>query len=79
MKKLSIIKLTTKLLSIFQMDPYIKITKKFAKKFGSKVIDRQYFDRKTRLRTLISLCSHFNNYQVIKRNSKYVLSYIKGK
>ena len=31
------------------MDPYIKITKKFTKKFGSKVINRQYFHRKTGL------------------------------
>ena len=33
------------------MDPYIKITKKFTKKFGSKVINRQYFHRKTRLKS----------------------------
>ena len=32
------------------MDPYIKITKKFTKKFVSKVINRQYFHRKTGLR-----------------------------
>jgi hypothetical protein len=32
------------------MDPYIKITKKFTKKFGSKVINRQYFHRKTGLK-----------------------------
>ena len=32
------------------MDPYIKITTNFTKKkFGSKVIDRQYFRRKTGL------------------------------
>ena len=31
------------------MDPYIKIAKKFTKKFGSKVINRQYFHRKTGL------------------------------
>ena len=31
------------------MDPNIKITKKFTKKFGSKVINRQYFHRKTGL------------------------------
>ena len=29
------------------MDPYIEIAKKFAKKFGSKIINRQYFHRKT--------------------------------
>ena len=47
MKKLSINNFTTKLLSTFYMDPYIKITKKFTKKFGSKVINRQYFHRKS--------------------------------
>ena len=31
------------------MDPYTKITKKFTKKFGSKVVNRQYFHRKTGL------------------------------
>ena len=36
MKKLSINNFTNKLLSTFQMDPNRKITKKFAKKFGSK-------------------------------------------
>ena len=29
------------------MDPYRKITKKFTKMFGSKVIDRYYFHRET--------------------------------
>ena len=33
------------------MDPYRKITKKFTKKFYSKVINRQYFHRKTRLKS----------------------------
>ena len=33
------------------MDPNRKITKKFTKKFGSKVINRQYFHRKTGLKT----------------------------
>ena len=32
------------------MDPNRKITKKFTKKFDSKVIDRQYFHRKTGLK-----------------------------
>ena len=32
------------------MDPNRKITKKFTKKFGSKVINRQYFHRKTKLK-----------------------------
>ena len=36
------------------MDPYIKITKKFTKMFGSKVINRQYFHRKTGLKSLLS-------------------------
>ena len=31
------------------MDPYIEIIKKFTKKFGSKVINRQYFHIKTKL------------------------------
>ena len=46
MKKLSINNFTTKLLSTFLMDPYIKITKKF----GCKVINRQHFHRKTGLK-----------------------------
>ena len=29
------------------MDPYIKITKKFTKKFGSKIIERKISHRKT--------------------------------
>ena len=32
------------------MDPNIKITKKFTKTFGTKIIDRQYSHRKTGLR-----------------------------
>ena len=36
------------------MDPNRKITKKFTKKFDSKVIDRQYFHRKTGLKTRLS-------------------------
>ena len=36
------------------MDPYIKITKKFTKKIGSKVINRQYFYRKTELVSKLS-------------------------
>ena len=34
------------------MDPNRKITKKFTKKFDSKVINRQYFHRKTGLQSL---------------------------
>ena len=33
------------------MDPNRKITKKFTKKFDSKVNNRQYFHRKTGLKT----------------------------
>ena len=33
------------------MDPIRKIPKKFTKKFGNKVINRQYFRRKTGLKT----------------------------
>ena len=36
-----------------KLEPYTKITKKFIKKFGSKV-NRQYFHRKTRLKSLLS-------------------------
>ena len=39
------------------MDPNRKITKKFTKKFGSKVINRQYFHRKTGLKSVN--CSQF--------------------
>ena len=35
------------------MDPNRKITKKFTKKFDSKVINRQYFHRKTGLEWLV--------------------------
>ena len=34
------------------MDPNRKITKKFTKNFDSKVINRQYFHRKTGLKTV---------------------------
>ena len=34
------------------MDPFRKIPKKFTKKFGNKVINRQYFHRKTGLKGL---------------------------
>ena len=33
------------------MDPFRKIPKKFTNKFGNKVINRQYFHRKTGLKT----------------------------
>ena len=36
------------------MDPIRKIPKKFAKKFGNKVINRQYFNRKTGLNMFVS-------------------------
>ena len=37
------------------MDPIRKIPKKFTKKFGNKVINRQYFRRKTGLKSTIHL------------------------
>ena len=37
------------------MDPFRKIPKKFTKKFGNKVINRQYFHRKTGLKNQYSL------------------------
>ena len=51
MKKLSINNFINKLLKL----PFKWITKKFTKKFGSKVINRQYFHRKTGLETPLSL------------------------
>ena len=43
------------------MEPYINITKKFTKKFGSKVINRQYFHRKTGLGSFFDfLCIHID-------------------
>ena len=36
------------------MDPNRKITKKFTKKFDSKVINRQYFHKKTGLKSTMS-------------------------
>ena len=48
MKILSIINFTTKLIS---KTTNKKITKKFTKKFDSKVINRQYFHRKTGLQS----------------------------
>ena len=38
------------------MDPNRKITKKFTKKFDSKVINRQYFHRKTGLKEQVRSC-----------------------
>ena len=35
------------------MDPYAKITKNFTKKFGSKVVNRQLFHRRTVFRMKI--------------------------
>ena len=41
------------------MGPFRKIPKKFTKKFGNKVINRQYFCRKTGLKTdVIIWCNH---------------------
>ena len=47
------------------MDPIRKIPKKVTKKFVSKVINRQYFHRKTGLKTSNSEIHHF----VLKRSS----------
>ena len=40
------------------MDPNRKITKKSTKKFDSKVVNRQYFHRKTGLKRKIFLVMH---------------------
>ena len=37
------------------MDPIRKIPKKFTKKFGNKVIKRQYFCRKTGLKSITQI------------------------
>ena len=50
-KKCLLITLLPNFLVPLKMDPYIKITMKFTKKFGSKVINRQWFHRKTRLQS----------------------------
>ena len=47
MKILSINNFTNKLLSKFLSDLYIGVHLKGTKKFGSKVINRQFFHRKT--------------------------------
>ena len=44
------------------MEPYIKITKKFTKKFGSKIINKKYFQRKTRLNYLYVMTKIGNIY-----------------
>ena len=41
------------------MDPIRKIPKKFTKKFGNKVINRQYFCRKTGLYTFFLTLANF--------------------
>ena len=38
------------------MDPYVKITKNFTKKLRSKVLNRQYFHRKTGLKSWDCSC-----------------------
>jgi hypothetical protein len=47
MKILSINNFTTKILSKFLSNLYIGVHLKATKKFGSKVINRQFFHRKT--------------------------------
>ena len=49
------------------MDPCIKITKKFTKKFGSKVINRQYFHRKTGLKCFLTFSLEFPSASVPKK------------
>ena len=41
------------------MDPNRKITKNFTKKFGSKVINKQYFHRKTGLESHMKVLATF--------------------
>ena len=56
MKILSIINFTTKLhlsKTTFEMDPNRKMTKKFTKKFDSKVINQQYLSKRLNLRPKI--------------------------
>ena len=48
-KIMSINNFVSKLTNTLSMDPIRKIPKKFTKKFGNKVINRQYFCRKTGL------------------------------
>ena len=51
------------------MDPIRKIPKKFTKKFGNKVINRQYFCRKTGL----------YSYKLQLRNVIVLVTYTKNK
>ena len=64
-KRLSIINFTNKLLSIkecFLHGPCRKITKKFIRKFVSKDIKRQYFHRKTGLKTCFYATSNCKSF-----------------
>ena len=77
MKILFIINFTTKLLSIkyyFLNGTNRKIIKKFTKKFDSKVINRQYFHRKTGLKTVDNHCvlRAWKSYNVDSRGKTYV-------
>ena len=58
MKKFSINNFTTKLLSTYILNgpPY---SKKFTKNFGSKVINRQYFHRKTGLKAMCKVHARY--------------------
>ena len=49
------------------MDPIRKIPKKFTKKFGNKVINRQYFCRKTGLFSRASLMLNKGTIQVLEQ------------
>ena len=57
MKILSINNFTTRLLSKLFSDLYIGVHLKGTKKFGNKVINRQYFHRKTGLKTPTPIAS----------------------
>ena len=54
MKILSISNFTTKLLSKLLSDLYIGVYSKGTKKFGSKVINRQYFHRRLKSEGYVS-------------------------
>jgi hypothetical protein len=59
MKILSINNFTTKLLSKLLRDLYIGVHLKGTKKFGSKVINRQFFHRKTVFHIKILFITNF--------------------
>ena len=67
MKILSINNFTTKLLSKLLSDLYIGVHLKGSKKFGSKVINKQFFHRKTVFhRNILSINNFVNKLLSIK-------------